>query len=293
MYMAYTKNPHLPRVRMDAVKLIRDGWSYRKVARHTGFTIGTLSKWVRKADKLGRNQLWIPTESSRPKVSPRALPTETVRAIVEERLEHNRCAEVVHQAVVRDGTPVSLSSVKRTLARQHLLKKRSPWKRPHDATPRPDVVNPGDLVELDTIHVVVPERLYVYTLLDVFTRWAFAEVAKTIRVKNSLLFVRHAQTASPFPFSLLQSDHGSEFSHGFTLNVGTAHRHTRVRKPNDNAHIERFNRTLQEECLNHVPVNIFQYQKALNEYLHYYNSERLHISLNFKTPLERFQAIEF
>jgi len=37
MYMAYTTNPNLPRVRMDAVRLVRSGWSTRKVARHLGF----------------------------------------------------------------------------------------------------------------------------------------------------------------------------------------------------------------------------------------------------------------
>ena len=33
MYMAYTQNPHLPRVRMEAVRLVRFGWSTRKVAQ--------------------------------------------------------------------------------------------------------------------------------------------------------------------------------------------------------------------------------------------------------------------
>gem|GEM_PF-5339638 len=27
MYMAYSQNPHLPHVRMEAVRLVRSGWS--------------------------------------------------------------------------------------------------------------------------------------------------------------------------------------------------------------------------------------------------------------------------
>ena len=292
MYMAYTSNPKVPRVRMDAVKLVRKGWSYRKVARYTGYTVGTIAKWVKKAGLYGPHGLWIPTESSRPKHSPKALPPDIVRAIVQQRLEHNRCAEVIHEELKRKGIVVSLSSVKRTLKREHLLKERSPWKRPHDATPRPEVVQPGDLVEVDTIHIVRPERFYVFTLLDVYSRWAHAAVFERIRPTDSLRFVHQAQKLSPFPFTMLQSDHGSEFSQKFTLEVGVSHRHSRVRKPNDNAHLERFNRTLQDECFRYVRPTPWHYRRALPEYLHYYNSERLHLSLNFQTPLQRFQGLD-
>ena len=290
MYMPYTTNPKLPRLRMQAVKLVRSGWSVRKVARHTGFNPSTISRWVEKAEPLGRSQLWIPTESSRPRHHPKELPLSIVEAIVQERAKRHRCAEVIHEGLKRRGIQVSLSSVKRTLDREGLLKKRSPWKRPHDATPRPVVEHPGDLVEVDTIHILVPARFYVYTILDVCTRWAYAAVVEQIRVKETLLFVRQAKLLSPFPFHMLQSDHGSEFSQGFTLEVGTQHRHSRVRTPNDNAHLERFNRTLQEECLDLVPTSISAYQKALDEYLPYYNNERLHLSLNFKTPSEVLQS---
>lgn len=94
---------------------------------------------------------------------------------------------------------------------------------------------------------------------------------------------------------MLQSDHGSEFSMWFTEHIkkqGVAHRHSRVRKPSDNGHIERFNRTLQDECLRGLPRTIGAYKRALPEYIHYYNAERLHLGLNLKTPLECFQGID-
>ena len=56
-------------------------------------------------------------------------------------------------------------------------------------------------------------------------------------------------------------------------------------------HIERFNRTLQEECLNKVAYNPVSFQKAINEYLPYYNNERLHLGINYLTPRECVQAI--
>jgi transposase InsO family protein len=290
LYMSYTINPHLPRLRMQAVKLIRAGWSYRKVSRHTGFSIGAISNWVKKATPYGRNGLWIPTESSRPKHHPRQLTSEVVAAILAERQAHGRCADVIYQTLLRRGIIVSLSSVKRTLDRHHLLKKNSPWKKLHRSFPRPDVVQPGDLVEVDTIHFWQPVRFYVYTILDVYSRWAWAAVRNHARTRDSLWFVREAMEQAPFSFTTLQSDHGSEFASGFSLRIGVPVRHSRVRKPNDNAHLERFNRTLQEECFGWAQPHPKRYQQLLPEYLHYYNHERLHMGLNFKTPEEVFRS---
>ncbi|HDZ85295.1 MAG TPA: hypothetical protein ENH35_01950, partial [Candidatus Moranbacteria bacterium] len=72
------------------------------------------------------------------------------------------------------------------------------------------------------------------------------------------------------------------------------HRHSRVRQPNDNSYLERFNRTLQEECLQKVKTNVRIFNRALPVYLEYYNTERLHMGIDFKTPIQLikcFQAI--
>jgi transposase InsO family protein len=181
---------------------------------------------------------------------------------------------------------VSLSSVKRTLDRYGLTKKRSPWKRLHLSTERPKVAQPGDLVEVDTIHLMESEqkRIYVYTLIDVYSRWTFAWAVDRISARRSVEFVRRAQALAPFAFRCLQSDHGSEFSQYFTERVRILHRHPRVRRPNDNAHLERFNRTLQDELLRELPVKVRVYNRKLPGYLSYYNTERLHFGLQLKTP---------
>jgi transposase InsO family protein len=290
MYMAYNTNPKMPRVRMDAVRLVRSGWSQAKVARHLGYPQGTISKWVKKAPRDGRKN--IPTLSSRPNHSPRALPQPIVDAIVLEREKRNRCAEVVHDGLRKNNIIVSLSSVKRTLERQGLVKKRSPWKRWHDTFPRPIVNMPGDLVQIDTIHIQPrgEKKFYVYTAIDLFSRFTYAKVVWHINTHESVQFVKEAEKAAQFSFHTIQSDNGQEFSSWFTENVGVmgiAHRHSRVRKPNDNAHIERFNRTLEEECLDRVPKTFSSYRDAIKIYLAYYNGERSHMGINFLTPLKK------
>lgn len=286
--MAYSNNPNLPKVRGQAVELVLKGWSIRRVARHLGFTHSAVVKWMARAKRRGYGP--IPTRSSKPRVHPRALPAETVDAIIKERVGRRRCAEHVHQALKKKGVEVSLSSVKRTLDRCHLRKSRSPWKRPHDFTERPKAAYCGALVEMDTIHILTPSgRIYVYTLIDLFSRWAYAEIIEKIGAEPSAQFAKRALKAAPFRFEMIQTDHGSEFSTRFThrlLALGIRHRHSRVRQKDDQAHIERFNRTVQEECLDRVAHTVEGFKEALKEYMPWYNGERSHMGINYQTPLE-------
>ena len=294
-YMAYSMNPHLPRIRREAVRLVKQkGWSTRKVARHFGYTHSAIVKWCAK-DPTGGWRM-VETQSSKPKTSPNALSREIVSAIVKKRLGRRRCGQVIHQELLADGVTVSLCSVQRTLKRCHLLKERSLWKRPHDATPRPVATHPGALLQCDTVHFVLPDgsRLYVYTFIDLFSRWAYAEVSAKLRAYISASFIARAQKRALFSFAMIQTDHGPEFSTRFThllLQKKIAHRHSRVRQCNDNAHVERFNRTLQDECLSGVPRRVDSFRKALRGYLPYYVNERLHMGIDFKTPAQMLQVV--
>lgn len=284
--MSYSLNPRLPRLRMEVVNHVRSGWSIRRAARHYGFEPSTVSRWVRKAPADPESV--IPTRVSLPETRPTALAPDVIRAIVQLRGKHQRCAEVVHAELLQRGFEASLSSVKRTLVRQGLYRERSPWKRLHRSLPRPLAASAGELVQLDTIHIhpLVAERFYVYTLLDVFSRWAYAEVVPRISTRRSVTFVRHATAEAPFDVHMLQSDHGPEFSQHFTERILVPHRHSRVRTPNDNAHLERFNRTIQEECFRGLREDPRTYRAALGDYLRYYNGKRLHLGLELQTPLQ-------
>ena len=153
---------------------------------------------------------------------------------------------------------------------------------------RPEAVNPGDLVQLDTIHLMEDEksRIYVYTLLDLYSRWSHAWAVKKVNTRKSVEFVRRAKGKFPSDFKCLQSDNGSEFSQHFSERIKIAHRHSRVRRPNDNAHLERFNRTIQEELLDKLPRDVDVINRYLPKYLKYYNTERLHMGIGFKTPAQ-------
>jgi transposase InsO family protein len=291
MYMAYTTNPKLPKLRMEAVMKVRHGASIRQVARYYGYEPSTVMRWVKRADRdclIGSNVL--PTESSRPKHHPRELDEAIVQRILELRDTTRRGAEFIHVLLLREGATVSLSSVKRTLSR-HGLTKYSKWKKWHQSTPRPLPESPGLLVEADTVHVGRKDgsELYIYTLIDVHSRWAYALPDKHISVAGGARFALSAHSQAPFQFRTVQTDHGPEFSKWFTkklLEQSIEHRHTRVRKPNDNAHIERFNRTIQEECIVRLPRKLEIWQREIPEYIKYYNQERPHQGIGWLTPAE-------
>jgi transposase InsO family protein len=209
--MAYTTNPRAPKVRRDAAQLVlQKGIGVRTVARKFGVSPGTITKWVKKAKKVGIHP--ILTRSSRPRHSPKRLSDEVRDKVGKKRIELGRSIEVIH------------------------------------------------------------------------SRTAFARCYKRATTYASLDFLRRVEKLWSFSITCIQSDHGPEFGAHFTRMAGMRHRHSRVRTPNDNAQVERFNRTLQDEYLKGIPFNIVKINKALQIYLHYYNDKRHHFSLKFRAP---------
>lgn len=267
--------------------VLKQGWSTREAARYSGYNQSTVVRWIGRARRTNRNI--IPTRSSRPWNHPRTLSREAVDKILLLRGERNQCAEILHHRLLKEGVAVSLSSVKRTLRRCG-ISRYSRWKKWHQYPPRPLPSIPGMLVELDSMREGLPsEHLYAYAMIDLASRWGMATTAFRANSRASSRFVLQAQKQAPFRFQTLQTDHGSEFSKWFTKVVeyqGVSHRHSRVRTPTDNAHVERFIQTLQQECLSRVPRSLKSWSKEIPEYLRYYNKERPHMGLGYKTPEE-------
>lgn len=279
--MPYITDPKIAAVRKEARRLVTSGWSTRKVARHLGYAQGTVVKWSHR-----RN---VETTSSRPKRSPKALPEELVARVIAKRLEVRRCAEVIHALLLRDGVAVSLSSVKRICATYCApLKRKSLWKRTRKYPPRPDATHPGALVEMDTIHFFEKGvKKYVYTALDVYSRTGFAWASARIGAAVSVQFFKRTKKYFTFEISCIQTDNGSEFATWFTDHLkryGILHRHNHPRSPNENGHLERFNRTIQEEMLKEGLC--FAEPKDIPIFIEWYNTKRPHLALACKTPSE-------
>lgn len=287
--MAYITNPYVGKTRRLAVNdVVFRKLTYSKAALKYGVTKGTICKWVRKAGPDHRE--FINTLPSRPKHHPNQLPESTINRIIDLRTGLGRCAPVLHAHLKQAGFKVSLSSVERTLRRLGLTrrKKQASYYTP---LPRPVSGCPGALVQVDTIHYVRPNttRFYIYSLIDTYSRLSYAEYHQKLSQKTSLGVIKRAQKSFGFKFFTIQTDNGPEFRDYLDIELKRnkiSLRHSRVRTPNDNAHVERFNRTLQEECFKGRRPNERTARKNLEAYIHYYNHARLHLGINLQTPIQ-------
>ena len=286
MRMSYTTNEKIGAVRLQAIRMLHAGKSTREVARHFGYTQSTIVKWNKRKRETWHLRKELPTRSSRPHTSPRRTPRETEAVIIGVRTEIKRCAEVVHETLKQRGIAVSLSTVKRVLARYGVLKKRSPWKKTRKYPIRPDIAKQGDLIEFDTVHFVDKHgaRTYIYTAIDVYSRFAFAKWYAKANTHTTLRFLKQTRRYFPFNISCIQTDNGPEFGKWFTDHCRTKHRHNHPRSPNENGHLERFNRTIQEEIPKHK-LSIFC-KADVSKFLKHYNTKRLHMGIKYKTPAQ-------
>jgi len=320
--MAYSNNPNLPKARATAMQLlVHEKLPMQVVANRCGVHRSTIYRWKIKWDRLNENVeftnpnrpnriysqanhllrcTWrIPTQTSRPLTSPKAVPREVVELVISLRRMLKRCAEVVWHHLIHDnGVSISLSSVRRILKHHHEINGRKKRVR-RDNPRRPHVTKLGELIETDTIHYICPNtkrRLYVYTVIDVFSRMAYAEVHPRILPGIAANVVYHARLELGFDFHMIQADNGPEFGRYFEQVLRGQDmpvRHTRLGRPNDNAHIERFNRTIQEECLGNTiyySTPVKHIQGKLDNYLHYYNFKRVHLSLQYQVPADMLQS---
>lgn len=314
--MAYCKDKSIEKQRGCAIKeLIIEKRSVAQVARRYGRNRSTIYRWKKKWDKqqtvllenagrpsipLGKVFRWadvkwnIPTISSSPKTHPNALKENIIAAIMCIRRQKYECAEIIQYKLKREGIIVSLSSIKRTLKRQELWRRKRIY-RWNEKRPLPTA--PGELVQVDTVHYVNPinhTKLYIYTVIDLYSRMAYAKVSCNLREKDAATAIFEAENYMDIKFKMVQSDNGAEFQNHFQqrLNYKGIHtRHSRVRHPNDDAHIERFNRTLRKECIGQYNPNkkIDYINYKLRRYINYYNYDRIHLGLSLKTPNEVLQ----
>jgi len=150
----------------------------------------------------------------------------------------------------------------------------------------------GHLVQIDTIvlHLFGLKR-YIITAIDLFGKIAFARVYKNPSSYSAADFLKRLNFLLDDRIVNIQTDNGSEFAKCFEracLNLKINHYFSRARTPEDNAVLERFNRTLQEEWLDsgNFCEDIDQMNKRLTEWLIFYNFKRRHYSLNNLSPID-------
>lgn len=151
----------------------------------------------------------------------------------------------------------------------------------------------GKLVKADTIvRFKDGVKRYILTALDLESEFAFAYAYPSHTSRTAADFMKLFQSVAPVELAAVQTDNGSEFAlhfDGFLDEQGLIHFHTYPRSPKMNAEIERFNRTLSEAFIagrrNLLAYDLPAFNKALMEWLLWYNTRRPHWSLGLIPPL--------
>ena len=151
----------------------------------------------------------------------------------------------------------------------------------------------GKLWHTDTIEVRwYGTKRYIITAIEDKTKLGYARVYKNHSSRSAADFLKRLVYLSRGDISVIHSDNGSEFAGEFEKAVSDLHLfqvYSRVRTPNDNPSVERFNRTIREEWLALSEIGLDNIEEAnddLTEWLVEYNSIRPHQTLDYLTPIE-------
>lgn len=167
---------------------------------------------------------------------------------------------------------------------------------------------PGHIVALDTFfvgHLKGVGRIYQLTGIDLCSRYGWAQLYLSKEHTSSMHFVEHHLIPKFFQngveLETVLTDNGSEFIaknfNQLLIDYEIEHHRIPKGKPMLNGYCERFQRTIFDEFYKVVFRTRFfdsleELNQALQEYLVYYNFERLHFGLdqNGALPIDVFKA---
>ena len=275
------------------------------VCRHFGLHRNTFGKWLRLFRE--ENLRSLETRSR----NPHHLRQRVVSFVQDDRVVALRKAHLLwsklklkHLYETTYGEPISSWYIQRVIQRYHLYAKPpKPQKHPKVAYVKNRITEltvkqptTGFLIHLDSIvlHLFGVKR-YVLTAIDHHSRLAYAWMYQSHASTPAADFLQRLMYLLNRQIANIHTDNGSEFLkhfHTAATQLQLTRYWSRPKTPKDNAHLERFNRTLKEEFLRqgnfHPDPSIFN--PKLTEWLVEYNSVRPHQALGYQTPLAFAQA---
>lgn len=273
-------------------------------ARHFGISRNTMYRWLIRFQPGALGSL--ENRSSRPK----HCRARTVRLHIEERVcelreRYNRYGKKKIQVILKmEGIQCSASSVGRIIREKGFFDAR----RKHRTTTarfRPTILRqrrpqgltlskPGQVIEMDSVIIQHNgQKRTLITAIDLATRVAFADIYKTPHAAAAWAVLLKFQELLGTKIRAVHTDNGSEFLGVFNDNCmkfKITHYFSHPRTPKQHAHIERFNRTIQDEGIQpiHLILPIAQLREELAAFLTTYNLFRPHASLHYQTPFRYY-----
>lgn len=293
-------------MRIDPKEIIR---KFKKigvvagVAAALGIHRTTVYRWLKRARSpypYGApkyRERGLARQSTRPKTIRYALSNEDRVRVEELRIKRPFTAEKIRYL---SKVTASSSTVYRYLKRKGLITENTRHRRPKmQDTVHMHAKNataPGYL-QMDVKYLTpeltgLPWTCFSYAIIDIFSRYKDAIVLNQLDQDGAIVALVEIVNRLPVRPVFVQTDNGLEFQSRFLEHVqalGLEHHYIHKSSPNENAVIERSFRTDEEEFLffQEKPFEHYDDLRIRYEaYLHWYNYERPHLSLDCKTPME-------
>ena len=263
------------------------GWSKKSICKKWDMSIKTfyaLKQYVPSSGCIKRSQLNT--------ITPEEKETVLKYALLHTELRHR---EMAFRMIDEDIAYLSPSSVYRILRQYKLIPVRKKnidqksW-NPHQMAGKADEIWQSDLTHIRYKY----KSYYLLLFLDVYSRyiayWRLCTQMTGETVKDAFIYAMHGTGQNP----ILQTDNGScyisyEFQN-LLSRENIEHHFIHPHCPNENAEIERVNRTLKED-LDLTDVDSFEHlNQIVKERINYYNNVRYHSAIGFIPPYTKYRG---
>jgi putative transposase len=268
--------------------------SVRRLARTFGEPVSTVGRWVGPKHKKLKKQRHCPV-----------CDNLSVRDKIHHLCEQPRHLRFGYRRIWallrREGMVISKKTVWRIMHVMHLTRPKiwyKPYRPKRIEKMRP--VRPNQSWQIDMTSFALSDftALYLVMVTDCYSRkivgWTLdrrCRAGEWIGALRMALESESLVTKEACKRLTLRSDNGSQpCSKKFVEylgRTGVRGQYTGYNAPDDNAYIERVIRTVKEEeiWLN-VYDTVLEANAAIESYVNYYNQERIHSALGYRTPNE-------
>ena len=282
-------------LRAKLMALHEQGVTLADLSRRYGIARPVLSRWwkdYQRADLAG-----LAPRSRRPHRCPTQHPPAVHEAIAAARDFGWGVERIADELGVGHGT------VQRELERTR--RNRLP-RAPRPPVRRYEKTRPGELLHVDLKYLPVlgnwPE--FEYAAIDDFSREGLATIAGERSTVAATRFLEHILAQLPYRVEAVMTDNDMMFTMRYAYHptrltrfeqalksAGIDHRLIQPRSPESNRKVERFIKTIDDECFRIIrPQSSRARIGALKLFLDYYNHARPHQSLGGASPVMRRDA---
>ncbi|MEO8341724.1 MAG: hypothetical protein ABI604_18815 [Nitrospirota bacterium] len=233
-----------------AYELATQGLSHTTIATHLGRHRETIGLWLKGIATDGLSGFLA--RHAQAKKGPRRarlVPATIKRLIWALRIrEHECCGQKLAYFLEREHQiRLSVPKIYEILAEKYVI--RSTWRKNQNRGAVPTASGPRVVMQMNTVAV---GRVVAFTGIDIDTTEAEVILRPARTSEDGAAFL-HTAMAHRFTgrVAVLQTDGGPEFKGSFAQQARAycdRHRIARPYKTNEQAYIERFNRTLRKEC---------------------------------------------